>query len=101
MTTDNFCFYLQNRVIQTSQTGGQRYSDTSPVSIPWLECSSLTSFLQPRLHESNQYSKLSCSTPVSGDNFIYLFIIADAGGNNLESNQPSLWLNVCHCQLLG
>ncbi len=26
MTTDNFCFYLQNRLIQTSQTGGQRYS---------------------------------------------------------------------------
>jgi hypothetical protein len=30
MTTDNFCFYLQNRQIQTSQTGGQWYSDTSP-----------------------------------------------------------------------
>jgi hypothetical protein len=37
MTTDNFCFYLQNRLIQTSQTGGQRYSDTSPFSIPWLK----------------------------------------------------------------
>ncbi len=36
MTTDNFCFYLQNRLIQTSQTGGQRYSDTSPFSIPSL-----------------------------------------------------------------
>ncbi len=34
MTTDNFCFYLQNRLIQTSQTGGQQYSDTSPFSIP-------------------------------------------------------------------
>jgi hypothetical protein len=34
MTTDNFCFYLQNRLIQTSQTGGQRYSETSPFSIP-------------------------------------------------------------------
>jgi hypothetical protein len=30
MTTDNFCFYLQNRLIQTSQTGGQRYSDAPP-----------------------------------------------------------------------
>jgi hypothetical protein len=29
--TDNFCFYLQNRLIQTSQTGGQLYSDTSPL----------------------------------------------------------------------
>ncbi len=34
MTTDNFCFYLQNRLIQTSQTGGQQYSDTSPFRIP-------------------------------------------------------------------
>ncbi len=36
VTTDNFCFYLQNRLIQTSQTGGQRYIDTSPFSIPCL-----------------------------------------------------------------
>jgi len=36
MTTDNFCFYLQNRLIQTSQTGGVQYSDTSAFSIPWL-----------------------------------------------------------------
>ncbi len=33
MTTEIFCFYLQNRLIQTSQTGGQFYSDT--FSIPW------------------------------------------------------------------
>jgi len=32
MTADNFCFYLQNRLIQTSQTGGQWYSDTSPLA---------------------------------------------------------------------
>jgi hypothetical protein len=24
VTTDNFCFYLQNSLIQTSQTGGQQ-----------------------------------------------------------------------------
>ncbi len=30
MTTDNFSFYLQNRQIQTSQTGGQWYSDNIP-----------------------------------------------------------------------
>ncbi len=35
MTTEIFFFYLQNRVIQTSQTGGQWYSDTFPLSIPW------------------------------------------------------------------
>jgi hypothetical protein len=34
MTTDNFCFYLQNRQIQTSQTGGQWYSDTFPLVFP-------------------------------------------------------------------
>ncbi len=36
MTTDNFCSYLQNRLIKTSKTGGQWYSDTSPFSIPWF-----------------------------------------------------------------
>jgi len=32
MTNDNFCFYLLNRLFQTSQTGGQ----WSPFSIPCL-----------------------------------------------------------------
>ncbi len=35
ITSDHFCFYLQNRIIQTGQTGGQWYSDTSHFSIPW------------------------------------------------------------------
>jgi hypothetical protein len=35
MTTEIFCFYLQNRLVQTSQTRGQWYSDTSTFSIPW------------------------------------------------------------------
>jgi len=39
MTTDNLCFYLHNRLIQTSKTGGQWYSDTSPFSIPWFRAS--------------------------------------------------------------
>jgi hypothetical protein len=34
MTTDNFCFYLQNRLIRTGHTGGEQYSDTSPYSVP-------------------------------------------------------------------
>jgi hypothetical protein len=34
MTTDNLCFYLQNRLIQTDQTGGERYNNTSPFSFP-------------------------------------------------------------------
>ncbi len=36
MTTEIFCIYLQNRLIQTSQAGGQWYCDTPPFSIPWL-----------------------------------------------------------------
>ena len=32
-----FCFYSLNRLIQTSQTGGQWYSDTSPFSIPCIQ----------------------------------------------------------------
>ncbi len=36
MTTDNIYFYLQNRLVQTSQTGGQWYSYTFPYSIPCL-----------------------------------------------------------------
>ncbi len=34
MIADNFCFYLQNRLIQTSQRGSQWYSDYSPFGIP-------------------------------------------------------------------
>jgi hypothetical protein len=34
MTTDKFCFYLQNRLIQTNQTGGQQDSDASPLVFP-------------------------------------------------------------------
>jgi hypothetical protein len=37
MTTNNFCFYLQNRLIQTSQIGGQWFNDTSPLSIPCFD----------------------------------------------------------------
>jgi len=35
MTTEKFCLYLQSRLIHTSQTEGQWYSDTSPFSIPF------------------------------------------------------------------
>ena len=36
LTTENISFYIQNTLIQTGQTGGQQYNDTSPFSsIPW------------------------------------------------------------------
>jgi hypothetical protein len=34
MTIDNLFFCLQNRLIQTSPTGGQWYSDTSHLVFP-------------------------------------------------------------------
>jgi hypothetical protein len=37
MTIDNFHFYSQNGLIQTGQTGGQLYIDTSPFSVPWVD----------------------------------------------------------------
>ncbi len=46
MTTDNFSFHLQNRLIQTSQTGGQQCIDISHFSIP---CSSKHSSLCVRI----------------------------------------------------
>ncbi len=53
MTTDNFCFYFQKKLIQTIKTGGQQYSDTSPFSIPWMEgCYVL---LQNVLVKTNKY----------------------------------------------
>jgi len=74
MPTDNFCFYLQNRLIQTSQTGGQRYNDTSPFSIPWVEPSPhhLTVkgsvqpwLLSPDLHYKTFYRSNCCHIIIS------------------------------------
>ncbi len=43
---DNFCFYLQNILIQTNQTGGQWYFDTFPFSIPWRKYQSFEFFTE-------------------------------------------------------
>jgi hypothetical protein len=73
MTSDNFCFYLQNRLIQTSQTGGQWYSDTLYYS---LVCLSI---------------RLSISLPV--DRIICLSVyrpICVSYGGSAGLSQPSL-----------
>ncbi len=57
MTTDNVCFYLQNRLIQTSQTGGQWYSDTSPFSIPWFNIEKIAHGC-PRILAEKRYVNL-------------------------------------------
>ncbi len=65
MTTDNFCFDLQMRLIQTSQTGGQQYSDTSPFSIHWSVSQSacvIIILIGPRVHDESgaPVGKLLC-----------------------------------------
>jgi hypothetical protein len=42
-----FCFYLQNWLIQTSKTGGQWYSDTSPFSILLIKLSCIFFYKSP------------------------------------------------------
>ncbi len=54
-TTDNCCFYLQYRLIQTCQTGGQWYSDTSPFSIPWILFSKHAQLVKAEINVNNTY----------------------------------------------
>jgi hypothetical protein len=67
MTTDNFSFYLQNRLIQTGQTGGQLYRDTSPFGVPccisssspWYAPAETCSLSTPKVHLQVQ-KNLNC-----------------------------------------
>jgi hypothetical protein len=77
MTTDNFCFYLQNRLIQTSQTGGQQYSDTYPFSIP---CPSNLTMEQRTLKNVNNCLNTN----------IYSYLETSGGQSS------NLYLNVAH-----
>jgi hypothetical protein len=63
MITDNFCFYLQNRLIQTGQTGGQLYSDTSPFSIPWSGGSSPEQRVSKIIDRANRTSLVRGNDP--------------------------------------
>jgi hypothetical protein len=58
-----FCFYLQNRLIQTSQIGGQRYSDTSPFRIPCEGYHDNALYYTPGvIFKSNHgHNKISCT----------------------------------------
>jgi len=62
MATDNLCFYLQNRLIQTNQTGGQQYTDTSPFSIPCLLSAMVDSNPQTQDHWSIVIPNITIST---------------------------------------
>jgi hypothetical protein len=58
MTTDNFCFYFQNSLIQTRQTGGQWYSHTSPFNIPYLDLRVMVGYLPLHAHSWTVFTPL-------------------------------------------
>jgi len=59
LRTNNFGFYLPNRLIQTSQTGGEQYSDTSPFSVPWLSALSLSAWIPMSLETPTKRAGLA------------------------------------------
>jgi hypothetical protein len=75
-----FFIYLQNGLIQTSQTGGQWCSDTSPFSIPWFWYRSfnvVAKWKNERLHFKGRLLALPISVVVADTprwNVIKLYI---------------------------
>ncbi len=101
MTTDNFYFYLQNRLIRTSQTGGQWYSDTSPFSIPWSNYYHLACFFQV-IDRSWQWFKFItliqiCSGPFSYLNFLAILILNIQRGTFVRMSAYFLWIRDKEC----
>jgi hypothetical protein len=96
MTTNIFCFYLLNRLFQTSQKGGQWYSDTSPFSIPWFSISCL--YCQVQFNENfNQKLKIPTIqvTLTNDDDFKQgLMVLADVAVDTPAFDVTGLYLNV-------
>jgi hypothetical protein len=78
MTTKIICFYLQNMLIQTSQTGGQWYSDTPPFSIPCFHPLKIISFIAGTL----TVSTWSCWTSWSQCYKTFTFSLSLSNGPN-------------------
>ncbi len=101
MTTDNFYFYLQNRPIQTSQTGGQQYSDTALIFGFGLYCSSAPAHYQ-YLYQGILKGEVSlyCWPPVwlvwdqLYDYWQFLFLFAKQTNPN-QSNRRSVVRQYC------
>jgi hypothetical protein len=95
MTTDNFCFYLQSRLNQTSQTGGQWYSDTSLFSIPWYNIQLMILILRVQLQppleplENSSKTKNPIPTIVSNINSIFYLNVCTnlLGFNKFKTNR--------------
>ncbi len=92
MTTDNLCFYQQNRQFQTSQTGGHQYSDTSPFSIP---CLRVLQYIMAclRLIDTSKFRGQLCIKL-----FFFLFLAAIAGF--LYKNCIDLKLCLSHTEIV-
>ncbi len=101
MSTDNFCFYLQNRPIQTSQTGGQWYSVTSPFSIPCLHIKKYTKMLSIRVDkQKNQGETLQLTSLISlsfakNDTNMSIAIRMDKLENNMSRRNTLAYFKVC------
>jgi hypothetical protein len=88
-----FCFYWQNRLIQTSQIGGQRYSDTSPFSIPWfysIQRTSLFHFIfrrhEVKVHTTEKRRTCHvCGKVFSDAAAVKRHVKVSAGGVSLEA----------------
>ena len=85
MTNDNFCFYLQNRLIQTNQTGGQWYNDTSPLVFP-----SITDTEHNNALHCAEFLLAECRVL-----FIVMLSVVMLNVIMLSAVAPSRWLMLC------
>ncbi len=65
MTTDNFCFYLQNRLIQTSHSGCQWYSNTSPLVFPVVAIAVISFLMFVKLRQNKYGYLIGCFLQIS------------------------------------
>jgi hypothetical protein len=91
MATDNFCFYLQNRLIKTSKTGGQHY--TTPFSIPCLALYFITAMGPggPEVDGSGRRTFLRQ---------LGLQVLVDAEQRDLLHHQGPMLLNFFRCNYI-
>jgi hypothetical protein len=61
MTTDNFCFYLKNRLIRANQTGGQQYSDTSRDVFWEQKCLPTPLWIWAKNNQNSQHMEIELS----------------------------------------
>jgi hypothetical protein len=87
MTTDNFCFYFQYGLIQTSQTGGERYSNTYFFSIPCLT--------PPHPIRANKAVSRVGDDKTSYDNLMVIFKAGLPQLDEVNLRRPLRFINNC------